>query len=193
MIGLILVLLVLYGNDNRSCTPLLLWYFICSFVQQVHLLPMSPVNGCPGVLGLNIEVPSLVDGKRSYLALVSDFVTHTWVQDTFSFHPRVMEPVSFTTKRRNIHVFLSVWCEMHHLVSLRPIQFNYLSYKLFLEKNPVKLQKKKKKKKSPLVPYGRKWFWNFLSDSKKKKKKSASFKNILCKGDSVNYRKLSLL
>ena len=27
----------------------------------------------------------------------------------------------------------------------------------------------------------------------KKRKKSASFKNMLCKGDSINYRKLSLL
>ena len=52
---------------------------------------------------------------------------------------------------------------------LRPLQFNYLSYKLFLEKNPVRL-KKKKRKKSTLVSYGQKWFENFLSDSKKKKK-----------------------
>ena len=28
---------------------------------------------------------------------------------------------------------------------LRPLQFNYLSYKLFLEKNPVRLKKKRKK------------------------------------------------
>ena len=53
----------------------------------------------------------------------------------------------------------------------------------------VRLQKKKKKK----VTFGvlrTKGVLKFLSDSKKK---SASFKNILCKGDSINYRKLSLL
>ena len=41
---------------------------------------------------------------------------------------------------------------------LRPLQFNYLSYKLFLEKKSCQTPKKKKKKKSPLVFYGRKWF-----------------------------------
>ena len=61
----------------------------------------------------------------------------------------------------------------------------------FWKKNPVRLPKKRKKKSS-LVSYGRKWFWNFLSDSNNKKK-SASFKNVLCKCDSINYRKLSLL
>ena len=40
----------------------------------------------------------------------------------------------------------------------------------FWKKNPVRLQKKKRKK-SNSVSYGRKWFENFLSDSKKKKKK----------------------
>ena len=40
----------------------------------------------------------------------------------------------------------------------------------FGKKNPVRLQKKKKKK-STSVSYGRKWLKNFLSDSKKKKKK----------------------
>ena len=43
------------------------------------------------------------------------------------------------------------------------------------------------------MSYGRKWFGDFLSDSKKKEKKSASFKNIHCKGDSINYRDLSML
>ena len=43
------------------------------------------------------------------------------------------------------------------------------------------------KKKSTLVSYGQKWFRNFLSE------KSASFKNIHCKGDSINYRNLSML
>ena len=42
-------------------------------------------------------------------------------------------------------------------IELRPLQFNYLSYELFLEKKPVRLQKKRKKKSS-LVSYGRKWF-----------------------------------
>ena len=42
------------------------------------------------------------------------------------------------------------------------------------------------KKKSTLGSYGRKWVRNYLSDSKK----SASFKNIHCKGDSINYRTL---
>ena len=59
------------------------------------------------------------------------------------------------------------YCESYFLW-LRPLQFNYLSYKLFLEKKSCQTQKKKKKKSS-LVSYGRKWFWNFLSDSKKKK------------------------
>ena len=53
-----------------------------------------------------IEVPSRVDGKRRNLARVSDFVS--WdeacrVQDSSSFHPRVIEPVSPTMKRRNLH------------------------------------------------------------------------------------------
>ena len=39
----------------------------------------------------------------------------------------------------------------------RPLQFNYLSYELFLEKKSCQTPKKKKKK-SPLVSYGRKWF-----------------------------------
>ena len=51
--------------------------------------------------------------------------------------------------------------------SFRPLQFNYLSYELFLEKKSCQTPKKK----LPLVSYGRKWFWNFLSDSKKKEKK----------------------
>ena len=40
----------------------------------------------------------------------------------------------------------------------------------FWKKNHVRLQTKERKK-STLVSYGRKWFGNFLSDSKKKKKK----------------------
>ena len=40
----------------------------------------------------------------------------------------------------------------------RPLQFNYLSYKLFLEKYSVTLQKKKVEKKSTLASYVRKWF-----------------------------------
>ena len=52
---------------------------------------------------------------------------------------------------------------------VRPLQFNYLSYDLFLEKKSCQTPKKKRKK-STLVFYGRKWFGNFLSDSKKKKK-----------------------
>ena len=74
---------------------------------------------------------------------------------------------------------------------VRPLQFNYLSYKLFLEKKFCQTPKKRKKKLT-LVSYGRKWFGHFLSDSKKKKK-SSSFKNIHCKGDSINYRYLSVL
>ena len=45
----------------------------------------------------DMEVPSLVDGKRRYLALVSDFVS--WDETC-----RVMEPVSPTIKSRNLHV-----------------------------------------------------------------------------------------
>ena len=75
---------------------------------------------------------------------------------------------------------------------VRPLQFNYLSYELFLEKKSCQTPKKKKKK--VIVGVLRtKVVLNFLSDSKKKKKKRASFKNILCKCDSINYRKLSLL
>ena len=56
--------------------------------------------------GKDIEVPSRVDGKRRNLARVSDFVTqnHSRVQDSSSFHPRVIEPVSPTIKRRNLNV-----------------------------------------------------------------------------------------
>ena len=72
--------------------------------------------------------------------------------------------------------------------SIRPLQFNYLSYELFLEKK-ILSDSKKKEKKSSLVSYGRKWFRTFLSDSKKKK--SASFKNILCKCDSINCSRAS--
>ena len=62
---------------------------------------------------MHIEVPSRVDGKRRNLARVSDFVSwdeacrvpiHSRVQDSSSFHPRVIEPVSPTIKRRNLHV-----------------------------------------------------------------------------------------
>ena len=70
---------------------------------------------------------------------------------------------------------------------IRPLQFNQLSYKLFLEKNPVRFQKKRKK-----VTFGvlrTKVVLKFSIRLQKKK----SFKNILCKGDSINYRKLSLL
>ena len=49
------------------------------------------------------------------------------------------------------------------------------------------------KKKSPLVSYEHSGFEIFCQTPKKKEEKSASFKNILCKGDSINYRKLSLL
>ena len=54
----------------------------------------------------------------------------------------------------------------------------------FLEKQFCQTPKKIEKKLT-LVSYGRKWFKKILSDSKKK---SASFKNIHCKGDSINYR-----
>ena len=64
-----------------------------------------------------------------------------------------------------------------------------------MKKNPVRLQKKRKKKKKK-VTFGvlrMKVVLKFSVRLQKKKKKSASFKNILCKGDSINYRKLSLL
>ena len=44
---------------------------------------------------------------------------------------------------------------LNGVTPIRPLQFNYLSYELF-GKNPVRLQIKKKKKKSTLVPYGQK-------------------------------------
>ena len=52
--------------------------------------------------------------------------------------------------------------------AIRPLKFNYLSYELFLRKKSCQTPKKKRKK-STLVSYGRKWFRNFLS-----------FKNIYC-------------
>ena len=59
-------------------------------------------------------------------------------------------------------------------------------------KNPVRLKKKEKK-----VTFGvlrTKVVSKFsVRLQKKKRKKSASFKNILCRGDSINYRKLPLL
>ena len=71
-----------------------------------------------------------------------------------------------------VQVFgISIFSTFSAILWLRPLQFNYLSYELFLEKKSCQTQKKKKKK-APLV---------------------SSFKNILCKGDSINYRKLSLL
>ena len=42
-------------------------------------------------------------------------------------------------------------------IMVRSLQFNYLSYELFLEKKSCQTPKKKKKKSS-LVSYGRKWF-----------------------------------
>ena len=73
---------------------------------------------------------------------------------------------------------------------VRTLQFNYLSYKLFLEKKSCQTPKKKKKK----VTFGVLRTKVVLKFSVRlQKKKSASFKNILCKGDSINYRKLSLL
>ena len=78
-------------------------------------------------------------------------------------------------------------------LDLRPLQFNYFSYKLFLEKKSCQTPKKKKKK----VTFGVLRTKVVLKFSvrllKKKEKKSARFKNILCKGDLINYRKLSLL
>ena len=78
------------------------------------------------------------------------------------------------------------------LTRLRPLQFNYLSYELFLEKRSCQTPKKKKKK----VIFGvlrTKVVLKISVRLQKKKEKSASFKNILCKCDSINYRKLSLL
>ena len=73
---------------------------------------------------------------------------------------------------------------------IRPLQFNYLSYELFLEKKSCQTPKKKKKN----VIFGVLRTKVVLKISVRlKKKKSASFKNILCKCDSINYRKLSLL
>ena len=86
----------------------------------------------------------------------------------------------------SIAILSKTYLEMHFAILLqwlylfiRPLQFNNLSYKLFLEKKILSDSKKKKKK----VTFGvlrTKWFSNFLSDFKKK----GSYKNILCKGDS---------
>ena len=50
------------------------------------------------------------------------------------------------------------------------------------------------KKKEKKVTFGVLWTKVVLKFSVRlTKKRGASFKNILCKGDSINYRKLSLL
>ena len=49
-----------------------------------------------------IGVPSRVDGKRRYLARVSDFVSCD--EASSSYHPRVMEPVSSTIKMWNLYI-----------------------------------------------------------------------------------------
>ena len=82
-------------------------------------------------------------------------------------------------------------CPAYVGAQLRPLQFNYLSYELFWKKNPVRLQKKRKK--SHLWCLTDESVFEIFCQTPKKKKKSASFKNILCKCDSINYRKLSLL
>ena len=71
---------------------------------------------------------------------------------------------------------------------IRPLQFNYLSYKLFLEKKSCQTPKKIEKK----VTFGVLRTKVVLKFSVRLQKKKA-FKNILCKGDSINYRRLSLL
>ena len=59
----------------------------------------------------------------------------------------------------------------------------------FWKKNPVRLQKIRKK-----VTFGVLRTKVVLKFSVRlQKKKSASIKNILCKGDLINYRKLSML
>ena len=75
--------------------------------------------------------------------------------------------------------------------NLRPLQFNYVSYEHFWKKKSCQTPKKKKKK----VTFGVLRTKVVLKFSVRlpKKKESASFKNILCKGDSLNYSKLSLL
>ena len=91
--------------------------------------------------------------------------------------------ITFSIVLFNVHSCLEIL--------IRPLQFNYLSYELFLEKESCQTPKKKEKK----VTFGvlRTKVVLKFSVRLKKKKKSASFKNILCKGDSINYRKLSLL
>ena len=57
---------------------------------------------------------------------------------------------------------------MKHIIYIRPLQFNYLSYKLFLEKK----SSKKKEKKSPLwCLTDESGFEIFCQTPKKKKKK----------------------
>ena len=58
---------------------------------------------------------------------------------------------------------------------LRPLQFNYLSYELFLEKKSCQTTKKKEKKSHLWTVLRTKVVWNFLSDSKKKKEKKCKF------------------
>ena len=85
--------------------------------NSVYALYESEKLVCPAKLrkglltagNVDIEVPSLVDGKRRNLARVSGLPSpktqnHSRVQDSSSFHPRVIEPVSPTIKRRNLHV-----------------------------------------------------------------------------------------
>ena len=61
----------------------------------------------------------------------------------------------------------------------RPLQFNYLSYELFLEKRFCQTPKKKEKKVD-LGVLRTKVVWKFSVRLQKKKKKSSSFKNIHC-------------
>ena len=90
------------------------------------------------------------------------------------------------------HLSSHMYTDHRYRIMLRPLQFNYLSYELFLEKKSCQTQKKKRKKKVTFGVLRMKVVLKF-SVRLQKKKKSASFKNILCKGDSINYRKLSLL
>ena len=57
----------------------------------------------------------------------------------------------------NIEILVLIMLKNLEIHLVRPLQFNYLSYELFLEKKSCQTPKKRKKK-SLLVSYGRKWF-----------------------------------
>ena len=77
-------------------------------VNNIETISYIIMNYSVNNLSREKQVPSLVDGEKSNLVLVSHFVywdskpqpktqKHSLIQDTFSFHPLLMEPPYSTT------------------------------------------------------------------------------------------------